>query len=176
MTATNSPTTGTEPTPEVWLGVDVGPDDHLTYLLARVAHLLERRVERALTTYGAGRTSTGLTLRQLSALVHIARAPGLSTADLARALLTSPQAVGTLVQRLETAALIQRLPDRPGLRVALRATPAGITALTRAAPIATTAERVALANLDAADLATTEQTLRQLLDQLGDTATDQRTE
>jgi len=58
MTATNSPTTGTESTPEVWLGVDVRPDDHLTYLLARVAHLLERRVERALTTSGAGQTST----------------------------------------------------------------------------------------------------------------------
>lgn len=143
--------------------VDVGPDQHLTYVLAKVAHLLERRLDQALAS-----DCGGLTLRQFSALVHIARSPGLTTADLARALLTSPQAVGTLVQRLRSAGLIERTTSRAGRSVGLALSPQGLDALTDAAPLATATEAAVLTELDTDELATTERTLRRLLDRLGD--------
>jgi len=70
------------------------PDDceavgvnHLTYQLAKAEHLLEQRLDHALG-------EVGLTLRQFTVLAHVGRAPGMSRADVARLLLTTPQAVG----------------------------------------------------------------------------------
>ncbi|HTF46920.1 MAG TPA: helix-turn-helix domain-containing protein, partial [Pseudonocardia sp.] len=65
--------------------------NHLTYQLAKAEHLLEQRLDHALG-------EVGLTLRQFTVLAHVARAPGMSRADVARLLLTTPQAVGGLVQ------------------------------------------------------------------------------
>lgn len=141
-----------------WL--DVGPDEHLTYLMAKVGHLLERRLDLALAPHG-------LTLRQFSALVHIARTPGLSSADLARALLTSPQAVNTLVQRLLASGLVERADGPTRQPLALTLSPAGLDALRAAAPVATAAEGTALAGTGPDDLATTHRTLQALLTRLG---------
>jgi DNA-binding MarR family transcriptional regulator len=140
-----------------WL--DVGPDDHLTYLMAKVGHLLERRLDEALA-------SVGLTLRQFSALVHIARSPGLSSADLARTLLTSPQAVNTLVQRLMAAGLVERAPGPVRQPLALTLTPAGLDSLRRSAPLATSTEQAALSAVAGAELDATRGTLQKLLDAL----------
>lgn len=138
----------------------VDPDAHLTYLMAKVGHLLERRLDQALT-------GVGLTLRQFIALAHIAARPGLSGADLARALLTSPQAVNTLVQRLVAAGLVDRA-DGPGRAPrALILSPSGARALRRAAPVATATEDSALRNATDVDLAATRRALATLLAALG---------
>lgn len=138
---------------------DVRPDDHLTYLMAKVGHLLERRVDEAVS-------QAGLTLRQFSALAHIARRPGLSSSDLARSLLTTPQAVNTLVSRLEAAGLISRAPSLPRQPLVLTLTTSGVQALQRAALLASEAETAALAGLETGQLAATRQTLELLLEQL----------
>lgn len=141
--------------------IDVHPDEHVTYLMAKVGHLLERRVDEAVG-------EAGLTLRQFSALAHIARRPGLSSSDLARALLTSPQAVNTLVARLIAAGLIDKALSRPRQPLVLTVTDIGMEALRRAAPLATHAEAAALATLEAHELTATRRTLERLLDRLGE--------
>ncbi|MBN9098079.1 MULTISPECIES: MarR family transcriptional regulator [unclassified Pseudonocardia] len=138
----------------------IDPDSHLTYLMAKVGHLLERRVDSALA-------DIGLTLRQFSALAHIASRPGLSGADLARALLTSPQAVNTLVQRLLAAGLIERADGPSRQPRALTLSPAGLSTVERAARIATRAEATALKLIDPDGVATTRQALQSLLRVLG---------
>jgi DNA-binding MarR family transcriptional regulator len=141
--------------------VAVRPDDHLTYLMAKVGHLLERRVDEAVG-------QAGLTLRQFSALAHIARRPGLSSSDLARVLLTTPQAVNTLVARLMAAGLIEKAPSRSRQPLVLTITDVGAEALQRAVPLATRAEAAALATLQQDELTATRRTLERLLDHLGD--------
>lgn len=140
-----------------WL--DVGPDEHLTYVLAKVGHLLERQVDDAVG-------HAGLTLRQFSALVHIARRPGLSSSDLARALLTTPQAVSMLVVRLVAAGLVEKAPSRARQPLVLTITQEGLEALHQAAPLATQAEAAALAHLDTAEADSVRTTLLRLLGML----------
>ncbi len=153
---TTKPPTDASPT-AIARQFDARPDEHFTYLLAKVEHLLERRLDQALA-------SVELTLRQFSALVHIARTPGLSSADLARALLTSPQAVNTLVSRLRAAGLVERADGPARQPLALTVSTAGLDALRRAAPIATAAEADAIKGVDPADLATTQSVLGWLLE------------
>jgi DNA-binding MarR family transcriptional regulator len=118
----------------------IDPDQHLSYVMAKVSHQLELAIGRALS-------SRGITVTQFSALAHIARSPGLSSADLARALLTTPQATATLVRRLIDAELVQRPDVAPGLASALRLTTRGLRKLTGAERIATEAEEQALSTL-----------------------------
>jgi DNA-binding MarR family transcriptional regulator len=133
--------------------------NHLTYQLAKAEHLLEQRLDHALG-------EVGLTLRQFTVLAHIARAPGMSRADVARLLLTTPQAVGGLVQRLVTAGLIQRGASSPGLPIGLTLTPAGERALHRAAPIAREAEDSAIAAVAEDERRQVEQVLNLLIAEL----------
>jgi DNA-binding MarR family transcriptional regulator len=139
--------------------VDVRPDEHLTYLMAKVEHLLERRIDDAVG-------QVGLTLRQFSALAHIGRRPGLSSSDLARALLITPQAVNTLVARLIAAGLVDKAPSRSRQPLVLALTDTGLDALLRAAPLATRAEATALAHLTTTELETIHRTLLRLLEHL----------
>jgi DNA-binding MarR family transcriptional regulator len=120
------------------------PDSHLSYVIAKVSHQLGITIDRALS-------EQGITLTQFSALAHIARSPGLSNAELARSLLTTPQATTTLVRRLTDAGLVQRPPAGPGLASAIRLTPRGVRKLTTAEKVATSAEEAALSSLSAAE-------------------------
>ncbi|MCD2197329.1 MarR family transcriptional regulator [Actinomycetospora endophytica] len=138
---------------------DVVPDELLTHLIAQLAHLLERRVDRAVA-------DAGLTLRQLVALTLIAQRPGLSRRELACTLLTTPQAVSPLVSRLITAALIECTASRGSHPGGLTLTEAGHQALQQAAPHAAVAEAAALDPLDAAEVAASGRTLRRLLTRL----------
>ena len=101
------------------------PDNHLSYVIAKVSHQLEITIDRALSGHG-------ITLTQFSALAHIARSPGLSSAELARSLLTTPQATATLVRRLIGAGLVQRPEVAPGLAGTIRLTPRGLRKLASA--------------------------------------------
>ncbi len=114
--------------------VDVNPDRHITYLVAKVSNRLQRELDRALQ-------AVGLTLIQFSALAHIARRPDLSNADLARALLTSPQATTTLVSRLVKHGLVQRTTPSRGKVSAVRLSEAGMRKLEAAERIAVAAEQ-----------------------------------
>jgi DNA-binding MarR family transcriptional regulator len=117
--------------------LDVHPDRHLTYLIAKVSHQLQLVLDRALQ-------AEGLTLTQFSALAHIGRAPGLSSADLARALLTTPQAVATLVRRLIALGLVERPEIGRGLAGTIRLTQTGLHKLQAAEELALPAEQHAL--------------------------------
>jgi DNA-binding MarR family transcriptional regulator len=141
--------------------LDVRPDKHLTYLMAKVEHLLERRIDKAVG-------QVGLTLRQFSALAHIARRPSLSSSDLARALLITPQAVNTLVTRLLDAGLIDKAATPPRQPLVLTLTDAGLDVLRRAEPLATATEAAALECLEPEEVAATSAVLLRLLERLSD--------
>jgi len=119
------------------IDVDVDPHRHLSYVIAKVGHQLQHRIGRALSTQG-------ITLTQFSALAHISRSPGLSNADLARAMLTTPQATTTLVRRLTDAGLVERPGVAPGLAGTIWLTTRGIGTLKGSDEIATQAEAEAL--------------------------------
>ena len=135
------------------------PEDHLAYLLARVHHRLQQAMDRALRI-------VDITPTQFYALAHIAQSPGLSGAELARALVTTPQAAATLIQRLVTAGLVER--DHPGRGVsgAVSLTPTGHARLTSATSVAGEAEAAALSSLSHEDHARVSTVLASLLDAL----------
>ncbi len=136
--------------------VDIGPEKHLTYLMAQAVHQLERRLDHALA-------AVGLTTRQFSALAHIARGPGLSSTDLSKKLLITPQAANKLISRLEAAGLIDRASTASRQPLALSLSPSGIAALRRAEPLASRTEIAALKLVDPKDLESTHRAVRRLL-------------
>ena len=135
------------------------PENHLAYLLARVHHRLQQSMDRALRT-------VDITPTQFYALAHIAQSPGLSSAQLARGLLTTPQAVATLIKRLDSAGLIARDQPGRGLSGAVRLTDAGRARLDGAVAVAVAAEAAALSPVSAADRKHLRSTLQSLLDAL----------
>ncbi len=135
------------------------PDDHLAYLLARVHHRLQQAMDRGLR-------DEDVTPTQFYALAHIAESPGLSSADLSRSLMTTPQAAATLVKRLVAAGLVERDQAGRGLAGAVRLTPAGLRKLEHATAVAVAAEATALSPISAADQKRVTAILRSLLDGL----------
>ena len=81
------------------------PTTFLEYRLIRVAHLLNRRFESALKPHG-------LTARQFSVLAVLSANPESTSAELARTVLMTPQAMGPLIDHLEAASLIDRRERR----------------------------------------------------------------
>ena len=76
------------------------PSGFVEYRLVRLAERLRRRFDSALGPYG-------LTARQFSVLAVVQSRPGVTSADLARAVLTTPQSMGAIIDQLETAGLLQ---------------------------------------------------------------------
>ena len=137
----------------------VRPEDHLAYLIARVHHRVQQAMDRALR-------GIDVTPTQFYALAHIAQSPGLSSADLARGLMTTPQAVATLIQRLIAADFVEREQAGRGLAGAVRLTSTGQAKLRRAATVAIAAEKAALSSISTADQKQVTTILRSLLDGL----------
>ncbi|WP_051342471.1 MarR family winged helix-turn-helix transcriptional regulator [Pseudonocardia spinosispora] len=125
--------------------------------LAAVAHLLERRLDHALS-------EDGLTARQYRALRLIAAEPGISRILLAKALYITPQAVGGLTQRLHSAELIDRVGGESGLSFTI--TPAGAEALATASPLVAAAQRDLLARLPTGTLDTLTANVHELLTEI----------
>lgn len=142
-------------TSDVELQID--PDAHLTYLLAKVSHHLQVQLDAAL------QRDAGLSLTQFSALAHIRRCGEITLSDLARTLLTSPQAAGTLAARLVRDGHVLRSSEGPGLPVRLTLTTAGTGALRIAADVATHAEEDALRALTPRQRTTVMDLLRPLV-------------
>jgi DNA-binding MarR family transcriptional regulator len=83
----------------------VRPEDFVEYRLVRVADQLERRFAVALGP-------AGLSPRQFSVLAVLASTPEITSAGLARAVLTTPQSMHTLLDQLQARGLIDRGPVR----------------------------------------------------------------
>jgi DNA-binding MarR family transcriptional regulator len=81
-----------------------GVEGRLGFLLVQAQQSFASAMELVLREAG------GLTRSQFGALSVIVREPGLSAADLARALLVTPQAVNLVVGGLERAGLVERRP------------------------------------------------------------------
>jgi DNA-binding MarR family transcriptional regulator len=79
-----------------------GVDGRLGFLLFQAQQAFGSAMELVLREAG------GLTRSQFGALSVIVREPGLSAADLARAMLVTPQAVNLLVNGLEREGLVER--------------------------------------------------------------------
>ena len=77
----------------------------MEYRLIRVADRLRRRFSDALRPHG-------LTAGQFSVLAVLQARPGVTPAELARAVLMTPQSMGTLVDQLEQTGLVQERPRR----------------------------------------------------------------
>jgi DNA-binding MarR family transcriptional regulator len=100
-----------------------GPEAHAGYLIGRVDRIIRRSFEAVLDSHG-------VTLAQYTALSVLAARPGLSSAQLARRSLVSPQGMNNIVNDLENKGLIERTPHENGgriLRVAI--SPQGVKVL-----------------------------------------------
>ena len=119
----------------------VYPDQFLGYRVVRLAAALERQFKRDLA-------ATGLTPRQFSVLAVLAQQPSITVADLARAVLTTPQSMAALVEGLEQRGLLLRSAARQrGVAAPLAPTPAGLAALAHAAPRIATSEEAVFGHL-----------------------------
>ena len=86
------------------LGEDYrGPDGRIGYLLRQTIHAFHTAMEQGLRPYG-------LTSPQYGALYVLSIEPGLSAADLARAMGTTAQAANLLVAGMERDELVRREP------------------------------------------------------------------
>src|SRR3954468_21570160 len=88
----------------VQLGEDYrGEEGPIGYLLRQTIHAFNTAMENGLREHG-------LTSPQFGALFVLEAEPGLSAADVARAMGTTPQAANVLVAGMEEAALVYREP------------------------------------------------------------------
>jgi DNA-binding MarR family transcriptional regulator len=102
---------------EPWIGVAV-----------KLGRLLERSMQQLLVPFD-------VTTAQYMALAHIMDSPGISRAELARALQVSPQAVSGLMVQLADKGLLERTARQPGLPIALSLTAAGRDTVATIAPV-----------------------------------------
>jgi len=133
--------------PEIGQGYR-GVDGHSGYLLRQAWHAFRGAMEQALRPYG-------LTSAQFAVLSVLARSPGASNADLARACNTTPQAMIGVLATLERAGLTQRHPHPThGRIVQVSLSPAGQQRLEDAQPAVRVLEREAEHGYSATDIAT----------------------
>src|SRR6476659_9878065 len=106
-----------------------GVDGRLGFLLVQAQQAFAAPMEKVLHDAG------GLTRSQFGALSVIVRQPGLSAADLARAMLVTPQAVNLIVSGLEADGLVKkRASATHGRILELFATPTGVRHVDAAYP------------------------------------------
>jgi DNA-binding MarR family transcriptional regulator len=103
-----------------------GGQDSLIVLIKTLHQALRGALDEALR-------GTEHTLSQQAVLATLARMPGASNAELARAAFVSPQSMGELLQALEAKGWVTRSPSPSNARVLeTNATPAGARALASA--------------------------------------------
>jgi DNA-binding MarR family transcriptional regulator len=105
-----------------------GEEGRIGYLLVQAHHAFAAAMEAALRP-------SGLSRAQFGTLSVVARQPGLSAADLARAVMVTPQAINLLVTGLERDGLIERRPHATHGRILeIHPTRQGIRRLDEAYP------------------------------------------
>ena len=101
----------------------------LVHLVGRLNHGIRPELQRRLARHK-------LSLPELTALSELQHRPGLSTAQLARRSLVTPQAMSITIAELERRGLVQRRADPSHRRILqARLTPAGHRQLRRIDPI-----------------------------------------
>jgi len=119
------------------------PPGSAVYGLRTLNHHFSQRFARALKKHD-------LTLPQMGIMFDVARAPGASSASLARARQLTPQTMSEIITRLERDGLLERRP-RHGRTLGLHLTAAGTARLAKAGSAAVKIEREMLAGLSATD-------------------------
>ena len=114
--------------------------EHLTQSISALGHLLELRIDQALS-------DEGITARQFIALVHIASDPNLHRSSLSRILHISPQVAAGLTHRLRDRGLLQRTVLDRWSPITFAITDIGLRCLARTRPIVTQVERDTLSHL-----------------------------
>jgi DNA-binding MarR family transcriptional regulator len=126
------------------------------YALARAGRAMDVLFTRQLA-------SVGLKPHGFFVLVHLAREPALTSAELARRLEMTPQSMSALLHGLAAAGWVERSGGAVrGQRIDVRLTPAGREALLRAGPVLAELGRPASLGLTAQEAAT----LHTLLDRV----------
>lgn len=143
-----------QPDAASWVRAD--PTALPAYALARAGAAMNAAFARQLAT-------VGLRPHTFFVLVHLAREPVLTSAELARRLEMTPQSMSTLLQGLADAGWVERSAGaRRGQRVDVRLTEAGSRALHAAGPVLADLGRPEAMGLTAAEAAT----LHALLDRV----------
>jgi DNA-binding MarR family transcriptional regulator len=114
------------------------PHSFVEYQIVRTGWLLEQRFRRTLAPFG-------LSPRQFSVLAALESAPGLTSAQLARAVLTTPQGMATILNQLRRRKLIEREDPETsasgrGVRAPVQLTVTGRELLGRAVGVVAAAE------------------------------------
>ena len=114
------------------------------YVLWQLTHAMQQRMTTALD-------ELSLNLPQLGTLVHLARDEAVSTADLARLTLMTPQNMSLTVSKLKAAGYLVSHPHEVHGRInRLELTPAGVRTLRRAIARVTAVEDEMLRQVPAA--------------------------
>ena len=156
------PTVSTvEGQPDAGERVLADPAELPAYALARAGAAVDAAVSRQL---GA----VGLRPHTFFVLVHLAREPALTSAELARRLEMTPQSMSTLLQGLAGAGWVERPAGaRRGQRIDVRLTAAGRRALLAAGPVLGELGRPAAIGLTPAEAGTLHALLQRVLTTLG---------
>jgi DNA-binding MarR family transcriptional regulator len=130
-----------------------GPEGHTGYLLRQAWQTFRSAMEARLRPHG-------LTGAQYAAISVLARTPGLSGAELARACNTTPQAMNGVLATLVRDGLVERHPHPTHGRILqVTLSPDGERRLAAATPAVRALERIAEADLSPEQLAAVKQWL-----------------
>ena len=115
---------------------------------APLGYLLSRAVTRLRTEVTDGLRPLGLTFPQYICMRVLAARPGMSSAELARAVNVSPQAMNIVLRGLEDMGAVSRPPSVPvGRALPARLTTAGVALLERTDAVVQRAESRVLSGL-----------------------------
>lgn len=138
-----------------------GAPPYTSYALVRVAHLLEQRMDRLLSGLGLSATGFGV-------LFQLSHDPGVSSAELARRVIVTPQSIGPLLTRLERDGLVDREPaSLPGTAIIRRITDTGRQRLADANKLVQELEDEMVAGLGPAQRDELDEQLWTMLSRLG---------
>jgi DNA-binding MarR family transcriptional regulator len=130
-----------------------GEGGRVGYLLVQAHHAFASAMEASLR-------SSGLSRAQFGTLSIVVRQPGLSAADLARAVMVTPQAVNLHVTTLERDGLVERRPHPTHGRILeVHPTREGLRRLEQAYPAVTELEHRITADMTAHQVAAIKQWL-----------------
>jgi DNA-binding MarR family transcriptional regulator len=120
------------------------PDDVVGWTLVRTGHALSRVFTRELAQLDLKPHIFGI-------LAQVRREPGLSSAELARHVLVTPQSMGDLLRRMAADGLIEYTAPRRGQRMRVHLTDAGARMLDRAFEVVAAMNRPTYLGLSAAE-------------------------
>ena len=162
------PADGGGPGPSLPSWLAAGPAGIPAYALARAGSAMTARFTRELA-------AVGLRPHTFFVLVHLAREPALTSAELARRLALTPQSMSALLHGLADAGWVERPTGaRRGQRIQVRLTDAGRGALASAGPVLAELGRPEAMGLTAEEAGTLHTLLERVLATLDAPAPDPR--